>query len=39
MQIYVKPSTNGSNYVRAEGKFDFPASLVADYALGKISYI
>lgn len=37
MQIYVKPSENGSNYVRSEGKFDFPASLVADYACGMIN--
>lgn len=33
MQIYQKPSEEGVRIVRAEGHFDFPATLVADYAL------
>mmetsp|Transcript_12764 Transcript_12764/g.14364 ORF Transcript_12764/g.14364 Transcript_12764/m.14364 type:complete len:220 (+) Transcript_12764:22-681(+) len=32
MKIYTKANPDGGKYVKAEGVFDFPASLVADYA-------
>jgi hypothetical protein len=39
MQIYTKENESGAKSVRAEGKFDFPASIVAEYACGKFGKV